>query len=144
MLESTKSPPLRRRLDVRLRLHTPLIADGGGRVVHPCPTTHSEVRCRMQRVHEGGVSAANARNCEGVVCANNVVRALLPVGGQAAIGQVVAGQTLVPYDVDAVFRPHLHGLGAPSPAPGTPLAQRPSPARRPHHGNVGVPHAGVQ
>ena len=38
----------------------------------------------------------------GVVCANNVVRALLPIGGQGAIGQVVAGQTLVPHDAGAV------------------------------------------
>ena len=44
----------------------------------------------------GGVSAVNAGICEGVVCADNVVRALfLPVGGQVAIGQVVTGQTLV-------------------------------------------------
>ena len=56
----------------------------------------------MQRVREGGVSAVNTRNGEVVVCANNVVRALLPVGGQVAIGQVVAGQTLVPHDAGAV------------------------------------------
>ena len=36
------------------------------------------------------------------MCANNVVRALLPAGGQLAIGQVVAGQTLVPHDAGAV------------------------------------------
>ena len=50
---------------VRTRLHT--LADGGGRVVHPCPTTRSEVRCRTQRVGEGGVSAVNTINGEGVV-----------------------------------------------------------------------------
>ena len=36
------------------------------------------------------------------MCANNVVRALLPVGGQVAIGQVVAGQTLVSHDAGAI------------------------------------------
>ena len=61
-------------LGVRGSLHTP--ADGEGRFVHPCPTTHNEVRCRMQRVREGGVSAVNTRNGKAVVCAINVVRAL--------------------------------------------------------------------
>ena len=35
------------------------------------------------------------RNGEGMVFANNVVRVLLSVCGEVAIGQVVAGQTLV-------------------------------------------------
>ena len=87
-------------LGVCVRLHT--LADGRGRVVHPCSTTRSEVRCWTQRVGEGGVSAVNTRNCEGVVCADNVVRALLPVGGQVAIGQVVTGQTLVYHHTSAV------------------------------------------
>ena len=87
-------------LGVGVRLHT--LVDGGGRIVHPCQTTHSEVRCWTQRVGEGEVSAGNTRNDEGVVCADNVVRALLPVGGQVAIGQVVTGQTLVSHDTSAV------------------------------------------
>ena len=36
------------------------------------------------------------------MCANNVIHALLSVGGQVTIGQVVAGQTLVPHDAGAV------------------------------------------
>ena len=87
-------------LGVGVRLD--ILADGRRKIVHPCPTTHSEVRCWAQRVGEGGVSAVNTRNGEGVVCANNVVRALLPVGGQVARGQVVAGQTLVSHDASAV------------------------------------------
>ena len=86
-------------LGVGVCLHT--LADGGGTNVHPCPTTRREVRCWTQRVGEGGVSAVNTRNGEGVVCADNVVRALLPVGGQLAIGQVVTGQTLVSHDASA-------------------------------------------
>ena len=37
-----------------------------------------------------------------MVCADNAVRALLPVGGQVAVGQVVTGQTLVSQDTSAV------------------------------------------
>ena len=66
------------------------------------PTVHSEVRCWTQRVGEGGVSAVNTGNGEDVVCADNVVRTLLPVGGQGAIGQVVTGQTLVSHDTCAI------------------------------------------
>ena len=87
-------------LGVGVRPHT--LADGRGRIVHPCPTTHSEGRCWTQRVGEGGVSAIDTGNGEGVVCAENVVRALFPVGGQVAKGQVVTGQTLVSHDTSAV------------------------------------------
>ena len=37
----------------------------------------------------------NARTDEGMVFSNNVVRALLSVGGQITIGQVVTGQARV-------------------------------------------------
>ena len=57
-------------LGVRVSLHT--LADGGGRVVHPSPTTHDELGRRGQRVGKGGVSAVNAGNCEGMVFADNV------------------------------------------------------------------------
>ena len=56
----------------------------------------------MQRAGEGGVYACNTRNREGVECADNVARALLPVGGQVSIGQVVTDQTLVSHDTSAV------------------------------------------
>ena len=36
------------------------------------------------------------------MCADNVVRALFPVGGQVEIGQVVTGQTLASHDSSAV------------------------------------------
>ena len=36
------------------------------------------------------------------MCADNVIHALLPVGGQVAIGQVVTGQTLVSHDTSVV------------------------------------------
>ena len=42
----------------------------------------------------------NAGNGEGMVLANNSVRALLSVCSQVAVGQVVAGQTLVSCDSD--------------------------------------------
>ena len=87
-------------LGAGVRLHT--LAGGRGRIVYPCPTTHSEVMRWTQRVGEGGVSAVNTGNGVSVVCADNVVRALLPIGGQVAIGQVVTGQTLVSHDTSAV------------------------------------------
>ena len=65
------------------------------------PTTHGEFRNRTQRVGKGGVSAVNAGNGEGMVFANNTVRALLSVCSQVAIGQVVAGLTLVSRDSGA-------------------------------------------
>ena len=71
-------------------------------MVHPCPTTRSKDKCWTQRVGEGGVSAVNARNGEGVVCADNVVHALLPIDGQVALGQVVTGESLVIHDANAV------------------------------------------
>ena len=73
-------------LGVGVPLHT--LAEGGGRVVDPCPTASNEVRCWVHHVGKGGVSAVDTRNGEGVVCANNVVRVLLPVGGQVAVGEV--------------------------------------------------------
>ena len=87
-------------LGVGVRLHT--LTDGRGRIVHPCQTTHSDVRCWTQRVGEGRVSGVNTRNGAGVVCADSVVRALLPVDGQVAIDQVVTGQTLVSHDTSEV------------------------------------------
>ena len=69
--------------------------------MHSYPTTHSEFRGRTQRVGDGGVSAVNAGNGEGMVFANNTVRALLSVCSQVAVGQVVAGQTLVSRDSSA-------------------------------------------
>ena len=57
------------------------------------PTANFGFRTRC--VSEVGVSAVNARNGEGMVFANNIARVLLSVCSQVAIGQVVAGQTLV-------------------------------------------------
>ena len=54
----------------------------------------------------------NTRNGEGVVCAKNVVRVLLPVGDQVAIGRAVAGQILVPHGTGAVKTKTVRGGGA--------------------------------
>ena len=69
--------------------------------MYPCPTIHGEFRDWTQRVGEGGVSAVNARSGEGMVFANNIVRALLSVCSEVTVGQVVAGQTLVSRDSGA-------------------------------------------
>ena len=64
---------------------------------HAQPPT-ANIRDRVLRVGEGGVSAGNARNGEGMMFAKNIVCALLSVCSQVAVGQVVAGQTLVSRD----------------------------------------------
>ena len=43
----------------------------------------------------------NAGTCEGMVFANNIVRALLSICSQVLVGQVVVGQTLVSRDSGA-------------------------------------------
>ena len=48
----------------------------------PCRTTRDKFRNWAQRVGEGEVSAVNAGNGEGMVFANNIVRALLSVCSQ--------------------------------------------------------------
>ena len=48
----------------------------------------------------------NTKNGEVVVCADNVVCALVPVGGQVAIGQLVTGQTLVFHNGSTVESRH--------------------------------------
>ena len=80
-------------------------------------TTHGEFRGRAQRVGEGGVSAVNAGNGEGMVYANNVVRALLSVCSQVAISQVVAGQTLVSRDCGAFEVYPCEPRWVPNPSP---------------------------
>ena len=53
--------------------------------MHPFPATHGEFRDRVQRVGEGGVSAVNVGNGEGMVFANNVVRPLLSVSSRTRL-----------------------------------------------------------
>ena len=47
---------------------------------------------------EGAVAAVHASNSEGVVFANDIVRALLVVPGQVAVGEVVVGKALAAGD----------------------------------------------
>ena len=85
---------------VGVHLHT--LADGGGKAVHSCRTTCSGVWCWAQRAGNGGVSAVNTTHGEDLVCTDNVVCALLLVGGHVAIGWMVTGQTLASGDAGAV------------------------------------------
>ena len=50
----------------------------------------------MQRVGEGEVWAINAKNGGGMVLANDVVRALMPVCIEVAVGQEVTDQAWCP------------------------------------------------
>ena len=83
-------------LTVRVRLRA--LADGDGRIEHPHSATNGEFWNRAQCVREGRVSAFHARNCEDMVFADDIVRALLAVGRQVAAGEVVAGQALMTSD----------------------------------------------
>ena len=77
------------------------MANGGSRVVHPNPATISEFGDRAQCVGEGRVATFHARNCEGMAFADDIVRVLLKIGGQVAVGEVIAGQALVAEDAGA-------------------------------------------
>ena len=54
-----------------------------------------------QCVGDGGVSAFHAIICEGMVFADDIVRALLTVRRQFAVDEVIAGQALVAEDAGA-------------------------------------------
>ena len=87
-------------LHVRVRFCT--LADGGHRIVHPRPAADGETGDWTQCVGEGGVAAFYASNGEGVVFASNIVRVMLAVHRQVAVGLVVAGETLVAGDSSAL------------------------------------------
>ena len=86
-------------LGVRVRLRA--LAGGGSRIVHSRPAADDQFGNRMQCVGEGGVSVVHVRNCEGMVLADDIVRGLLALGHQVAVGEVVAGQTVVAGDPGA-------------------------------------------
>ena len=57
--------------------------------------------------------ALHARNCEGTVFTDDIIRALLAVGRQVAVGDVVAGQALVAGD-PGTFENHERKAGKPT------------------------------
>ena len=69
-------------LGVRVGLCT--LADGGHRIVHQRPAANVKFGGRTQSIGEG-IAAVHAGNSEGVVFANDIVRALLAVCRQVAI-----------------------------------------------------------
>ena len=64
----------------------PSRTDGGCRMLHPHPAAKSELGDWTQCVGEGGVATVHASNGEGVVFADDIVRALPAVRGQVAVG----------------------------------------------------------
>ena len=90
-------------LGIRVRLRA--LADGGRRLVHPHPAANAKFGDWTQCVGEGGVAAVHASNGEGVVFTNDIVRALLVVRRRVAIGEVVAGPTLVAGDSSTLENP---------------------------------------
>ena len=55
-------------------------------MLHPHPAAKSELGDWTQCVGEGGVATVHASNGEGVVFADDIVRALPAVRGQVAVG----------------------------------------------------------
>ena len=71
-------------IGIRIRLRT--LAEGGRRIAHPGPAANVEFGDWTQSVGEGGVAAVHASNSEGVVFTNDLVRVLLAVRRQVAVG----------------------------------------------------------
>ena len=71
------------------------LADGERRSVHPRPAANVKFGGWTKSVGEGGVAAVHVSNGAGVVVADDIVRTLLVVRRQVAVGEVVADQALV-------------------------------------------------
>ena len=89
-----------KELVVRVSLRA--LMDGSSYIVHLRPATKDEFRDRTHCVGKGGVAALHASNGEGMVFADDIVRALLAIRRQVAACEVVAGQTLVAGDPSAL------------------------------------------
>ena len=63
------------REDFGIRVRLRALANGVGGVVHPNLATNSVFGDRVQCVGEGSVATFHARNCEGMVFADDIVRA---------------------------------------------------------------------
>ena len=85
-------------MDLGIRVRRRALANGGGSVVHANLATTREFGDRVQCVGEGSVATFHARNCEGMVFADDIVPALLTVGRQVAVGEMITGKALVAED----------------------------------------------
>jgi len=72
-----------------------LYGPGRGGVVYPNPAAWCVGGDFVERVEEGGVASLDARNRDGVLFANDVVRAALAVGCEVTVRYDVPVQTLV-------------------------------------------------
>ena len=71
------------------------LADGGGGVVYPDPSTSCELGAAEKGIGEGGVSPVNPSDGEGVLFSHKFVCSLLALAGKVAIGELVAVKALV-------------------------------------------------
>ena len=78
------------------------LAYSGSGVVHPYPAASHIFGASKERVRESRVSPVYTSDCEGALLSHELVGALLPFSGKAAIGEMVAVEALIGSAVGAV------------------------------------------
>ena len=71
------------------------MADGGGGVVYPDPSTSRVLGAAKEGIGEGGVTPVNPSDGEGVLFSHKFVCSLLALAGKVAIGELVSVKVLV-------------------------------------------------
>ena len=71
------------------------MADSGGGVVYPDPSTSRVLGAAEKGIGEGGVAPVNPSDGEGVLFSQKIVCSLLTLAGKVAIGELVAVKVLV-------------------------------------------------
>ena len=71
------------------------LADSGGGVVYPDPSTSRVLGAVEEGIGEGGVAPVNPSDGEGVLFSHKFVCSLLALAGKVAIGELVAVKVLV-------------------------------------------------
>ena len=71
------------------------MADSGGGVVYPDPSTSRVLGAAEEDIGEGGVAPVNPSDGEGVLFSYQFVCSLLALAGKVAIGELVAVKVLV-------------------------------------------------
>ena len=71
------------------------LADGGGGIVYPGPSTSRVLGATEEGIGEGGVAPVNPSDGDGVLFSHKFVCSLLALAGKVAIGELVAVKALV-------------------------------------------------
>ena len=71
------------------------MADSGGGIVYPDPSTSRVLGAAEKDIGEGGIAPANPSDVEGVLFLHKFVCSLLALAGKVAIDELVAVKALV-------------------------------------------------